>query len=352
MVFVIVGDLGGTNSRLTLWEIPADAPAPKRGQRAPGRSVFDHKYLNEKFDSFVDVMKQFIEDSKSATGDSEIASACLACAGPILDNTVSFTNVREGWNIAGDELAKVFKIPKVKLLNDFEAMGYGLLTLDDSECHVLQDVKPVPGGVIATVGAGTGLGETFLTKDPDGNYICWPTEGGHTDWSPRTEEEVDLLNFLRKKFAHKHRVSQERVISGPGLATIYEYLSQKHPEKVNKKIQEEFEAAGSLKGGVVAQHADADELCRRAMEIMFTAYASECGNAMLKWLPTGGFYVTGGIGAKNLDWITKKTPFLQTMLDKGRVSPALKRCPIKVVLAEDCGERGAHLYAHQLLSSK
>lgn len=168
-------------------------------------------------------------------------------------------------------------------------MGYGLLTLDDKECHVLQDVPPVEGGVIATVGAGTGLGETFLTKDPDANhYVCWPTEGGHTDWSPRTEEEVELLDFLRKKFAHKHRVSHERVISGPGLASIYEYLASKYPEQVDPKVQAEFDAAGSLKGGVVGQHSNTDVLCGRAAEIMFKAYASECGNAMLMTLPTGG----------------------------------------------------------------
>jgi glucokinase len=179
--YVVVGDCGGTNTRLTLWDIPEGAASPKRGEQAPGRNVFEQKYLNEHYKSFVDVMKQFFNDAKSSVGDGKVGAACLACAGPIMDNSVVFTNVATGWTIRGSDLSTELGIPRVRLLNDFEAMGYGLLTLADSECHVLQDALVVEGGVIATVGAGTGLGETFLTKDPDSpHYVCWPSEGGHT----------------------------------------------------------------------------------------------------------------------------------------------------------------------------
>ena len=110
----------------------------------------------------------------------------------------------------------------------------------------------------------------------------------YSNWAPRTEEDVELHAFLRKKFVHKHRVSEERVISGPGLASIYEWLALKFPEKIDPKVNALFEAAGSLKGGVVGKHSNTDFICGKAAEIMFSAFASECGNAMLKWLPTGG----------------------------------------------------------------
>lgn len=121
---------------------------------------------------------------------------------------------------------------------------------------------------------------------------------------------------MRTKFQQKARVSVERVISGPGIASIYEFLAHKYPEQVNQSIQQEFDGAGSLKGGVVAKNADNDKLCGKAMQIFFDAYASEAGNAMLKWLPTGGFYITGGIAAKNLKYISDGDRFKSIMFDK------------------------------------
>ncbi|KNC74868.1 glucokinase, variant [Sphaeroforma arctica JP610] len=208
---VIVGDCGGTNTRLSLWSIPADAPEPKRKEKAPGTLQFDNKYQNEQHKNFLDIMKLFLEESK--TSETPVA-ACLACAGPILDNTVSFTNIKNGWFISGSALEKQLNINKVLLVNDFTAMGYGLLTLADDECLILNDVPPKEGGVVATIGAGTGLGECFLTKDPKAKgYKCWATEGGHTDWAPHTDLEVEILAYARKKFRAKARVSVERIIS-------------------------------------------------------------------------------------------------------------------------------------------
>lgn len=173
--FVVVGDCGGTNTRLSLWEIPHDANQKvARGDKAPGNLKYDAKYLNEKYENFVQIMKTFIAEAKA---EQTPKAACLACAGPILDNTVSFTNISSGWLIDGKNLEKELAIPRVLLVNDFTAMGYGLLTLKADECYVLNDVSPKEGGVVATIGAGTGLGECFLSKDAsqDG-YVCWATE--------------------------------------------------------------------------------------------------------------------------------------------------------------------------------
>lgn len=347
--FVVVGDCGGTNTRLSLWEIPFSATSSvPRGQKAPGTLRFEKKYINERHTNFVQILRQFLAESGTTQTPK---AACLACAGPILDNTVNFTNIASGWCIDGLALALDLGIPEVQLVNDFTAMGYGLLCLKAEETFVLNDVPPREGGTVATIGAGTGLGECFLSKDPSraSEYVCFATEGGHTDWAPRDDEEFELLAFLRKKFQQKARVSVERVISGPGIANIYEFLAEKYPSQVNSSIQAEFEAGGAFKGGVVAKNADTDALCGKAMQIFFDAYASEAGNAMLKWLPTGGFYLTGGIAAKNLKYIADSPRFKEIMFEKGRVSPAIQQCPVYVTTVEDVGERGAHLVAYNLL---
>ncbi|KNC74598.1 glucokinase, partial [Sphaeroforma arctica JP610] len=223
---------------------------------------------------------------------------------------------------------------------------YGLLTLTADDVAVLNDVAPVEGGVVATVGAGTGLGECFLTKDPkSAGYTCWATEGGHTDWAPRTELELEFLDHMRLKYNQTSRISVERVISGNGISDIYEFLAGKYPDQINEKVHNDWKAARAQKGGVVGQNSG-EGLCKQAMSIFFTAYASELGNAMLKWLPTGGLYVSGGIAAKNLSWILDDPNFKEVVFDKGRVSGAIKQCPVYVCKTEDVGERGAHLVAY------
>jgi len=343
--YIMVGDCGGTNTRLALWNLPHQFKHLNRGESPPGHIIFEKKYINEQFPDFTSICKKFLSDSPASSSPK---TACLACAGPVVLNRVKFTNISaHGWVIDGEVLARETGIQVVTLVNDFTAMGYGLLTLNDNEVHCLNDVPGIVGEPIATIGAGTGLGECYMTKDPSrAQYVCFPTEGGHTDFAPRDELEFELLGFLRAKFAEKKRVSVERIVSGPGTLNIYEFLKYKYPDLVDPLIQERIDAAGSMGGSVIAQHSKTDKLCKQAFEIFFTAYASECGNAMLKYLPFGGFYITGGIASKNLDWIVGNNDFLETMFDKGRVSPALRKIPIYVCKVDDVGERGAHMVAY------
>lgn len=263
-----------------------------------------------------------------------------------------FTNITDGWVIDGAELKEQLNIPTLKLINDFAAMGYGLLTLRPEEYVTLNDVPRDPTAPVATIGAGTGLGECFLTPSGNGAYECYACEGGHADFAPTNELEVELLNYLKEKFHEKHRISMERIISGIGLSNVYEFLSQKYSFKVNKAIHTEWEEAGSLKGAVVGKYATSDELCRQAMEIFVRAYGREAGNAALKYLPRGGFYITGGLACKNLSFFTESPEFIESFFDKGRVSAALKHIPFYLVLTEELGERGAHFAAYQLLTQQ
>ena len=317
-----------------------------------GEQVFSKKYPNAEFHSkgqgFVDICKLFLEQA----GAGKPLVCCLACAGGILNNTVDFTNVSTGWKIDGGELAKELGIKRVTLINDFEAQGYGLLTLHDDELVKLNGGVKRPGAPIACVGAGTGLGECFLTCDKvSGKYTCFPSEGGHAEFSPRDQLGVDFLEYL-KKVTGGRRVSVERVVSGPGIVNIYQFLRQHWAfiELKNKKIDDEITSTPEYDQAriIVKGAKEGDLVCKKAIDIFCVNYGSELGVAALKWLPYGGLYISGGIAAKNPDWV-KSGAFQSTYKDKGRLSPLVESIPLYLVTVEDTGERGAFFVAVRLL---
>ena len=221
---------------------------------------------------------------------------------------------------------------------------------ESSECIILQHGHKKPNAPIACIGAGTGLGECFLTPNSnDGVYQCFPSEGGHCEFAPRNDLEVGLLNFLKKKFNQHNRVSVERVVSGTGLMNIYEYLCLTYPELVDATLHEKITSGGDLKGKIIATN-QWNKICSKTMEIFITAYGSEAGVAALKWLPAGGLYLTGGLTPKNIELIRSiDSPFMSAFLDKGRVSGMLCGIPVFAVMVEDLGERGAHYMAFKLM---
>jgi glucokinase len=249
------------------------------------------------------------------------------------------------------------RITVCQVINDFVAQGYGCLTLTDSDVRHLHG--PNTGllsssssslssantrGPKVCVGAGTGLGECYLTPDSStGQYSCYPSEGGHVEYAPRNDLEAGLWKYLMTKYETKHRVSVERVVSGLGLANVYEYLSQTFPSRVNPKIQADFLGAGDEQGRVVGENATSDPLCRQAMDVMMAAYGCEVGSAVIKWIPHSGIFVTGGLTPKNLAFIEGDgSEFMKSYLHKGRVSPLLESIPLYAVLTEDLGVRGVH----------
>jgi len=275
---VLAGDCGGTNTRLHLYSVPDDA-RPQIGCKAPGELILCKRFVNSDYESFSQVVTAFLEEAMGSTVGGAVEVCCLACAGGIQNNAVRFTNVASGWVINGNELGAQLDIPRVLLINDFEAQGYGLLTLTPDEVICMNDAKPRPGAPIACIGAGTGLGECYLTPDASGSYKCWPSEGGHAEFSPRDEIAFDLLHFLKSKFGATNRISVERVVSGPGLSNIYEFLRQHWAfhERVNVRVDAEWQGAPPhLKGVVVAKGCDTgDVLCMKAVDIFADAYASE-----------------------------------------------------------------------------
>ena len=186
-VYLACGDVGGTNSRFLLYELDKNVRYNNvvAGHKAPGTLIHSAKYQNEEWMSFDDVLRSFLRDAKISGRHEAPYIACFAVAGPVKSNSASLTN-RNAWKIDGTDIEKAFGIHKVLIVNDFMAVGYGLLTIDDVlECVTLQKGLRDPKAPIACIGAGTGLGECFLTPGEDGAYRCYPTEGGHADFAPR-----------------------------------------------------------------------------------------------------------------------------------------------------------------------
>lgn len=307
-------------------------------------------------------------DEWKAMGEEAVFSriqvvACLATAGPVtLNNDVFMVNLgKSGGSIDGNEIERcrdgmLALVVRCKLVNDFVGQGYGALDLDWDE----EVIELLPGSrakindlaPICCVGAGTGLGECYLTKSslaPNLGYECYPSEGGHADFVPRGALEVELLDYLKSKFSCQHRVSVERVVSGPGLANVYEFLAQKFPERVDQRVHEEFLNAGVQQGRVVGMNSTTEgSLTQQATQIMMAAYGSEVGNAALKFVPTGGIFVTGGLTPKNIGMIQgEDSPFMKAYLDKGRMNTLIRSIPLFAVMNEDVGLRGARVCAER-----
>lgn len=358
---VLTGDIGGTNARLVLYEAPDDVDELRNGKSHPTHRILSQMfYKNNDFASFTEVLCSFF--ALPGARNLKVHTACLAVAGPVADNHINFTN-REGWIIDGDAISEDFGIDHVQLINDFVANGYGLLSLSDHDLTVLQEGaktdENAPAAPIALVGAGTGLGECFLTPDPSGLMHAFPSEGGHVEFAPRTELEEELLHFLQKKLDNrvdiegphsnmKLRVSVERVVSGKGLENIYEFLRAKYPEQVNAVLDADYTESNE-RGRLIGSEKYNYNLFSRALEMMFAIYGGEVGNVALKFLPFGGLYIAGGIAPKNIEFITgAESEFTGRFLDKGRMRSIMSEFPVYVVMKEDLGLRGAHGVASRL----
>ncbi|KAL7531701.1 hypothetical protein ACHAXR_004189 [Thalassiosira sp. AJA248-18] len=366
--YIIAGDIGGTNSRFSL-HLPGQSdpllthiyPNEEALQNSPG--AYHHATLKPYLEKCLAEVEDWIGMGEDALLSQVQIVACLATAGPVkTDNTVFMTNLGSGCTIDGNEIETcqdglLSLVVRCKLVNDFVGQGYGALDLDlDKEAVELvagSKAKIDSLGPKVCVGAGTGLGECFLTKSslsPELGYECYPSEGGHVDFVPRGALEVELLDFLKAKFNCPNRVSVERVVSGRGLANVYEFLAQKFPERVDKAIHEEFLSAGDQQGRVVGVNSGKEgSLTAQAAHIMFASYGAEVGNASLKFIPTGGMFVTGGLTPKNIGLIEgEDSPFMKAYLDKGRLNPLLDTVPIFAVMTEDIGLRGARVCAERV----
>lgn len=347
MTQLLAGDIGGTKTILRWVEVGATPAALQ--------TLHEARYSSGDYPDLVPMVQQFLKEAQAHTGRSpEPEQACFAIAGPVANNVSSLTNL--SWLLEGDRLEKTLNIPHVELINDFAAVGYGVVALDSPDLYALQDVPRQEHAPIAVIGAGTGLGQGFLIPC-QGQYSVYPSEGGHADFAPRSDLEFQLLLYLRDKF-NVTRISAERVVSGQGIVAIYQFLRDRQMADESPAVAEvvrEWERQTGMKektvdpAAAIALSAVADEdfLSERTMQIFSETYGAEAGNLALKLLPYGGLYIAGGIAAKNLS-LLREGAFMQAFTDKGRVSPLLENIPVNVVLNSSVGLIGAAQYAAQM----
>jgi glucokinase len=231
-------------------------------------------------------------------------------------------------------------LDEVWLINDLEANAYGLEVLDDDDFAILNTGSPDSVGNRGVIAAGTGLGEAGLYWDGR-NHWPFACEGGHADFAPRNAREANLLRYLLRRF---ERVSYERVLSGPGLQNIYQYLRDtrgtREPDWLTDRMQEQGIAAAISSAGLDGTN----ELCVEALDMFVSIYGAEAGNLALKLMATGGMYVGGGIAPRIIEKLTDGC-FMNAFVAKGRLSSLMRSVPVRVVLNDRVAVMGAARYA-------
>jgi len=292
------------------------------------------------FKSLEAVVRRFLGEGPAP----RIAAACFGVAGPVVDGRCVTTNLP--WEADEASLAKAIPARRVRLLNDLEAAAYGVLTLPPRALAPIQRGEARKGNMVL-IAAGTGLGEAILLWDGARHRVS-ASEGGHADFGPRSELEIDLLRFLKREFDH---VSYERVLSGPGLHNIYRFLRGRghapEPSWLRDRMEREDPSAVVSEVGLAGGH----PLCTTALDLFVSIYGSEAGNLALKALALGGVFIGGGIAPKIRAKLTDGN-FLRTFCDKGRYRDLLRSIPVHLVLDPRAPLLGAASVARDLLAPR
>ncbi len=320
---ILAGDIGGTHARLAYFQ-------PQDGQlKIAAQGVFpsrEHRGLDE-------IVAQFV--GRQATHPD---MACFGVAGPVRNGKVETSNLP--WTVEASRLAAELQLPSTMLINDLEANAWGIASLGEKDLVALNRVKGTPVGNQAVVSAGTGLGEAGLFWNGNG-YDIFASEGGHCDFAPRTELEIDLLRYLMARFGH---VSYERIVSGPGLVNVYHFLRDTHRGEEPPWLTDELAHGDQAATISRAAMAGKSILAEHALDLWISIYGAEAGNLALKLMATGGVFLGGGIAPKVISKLSGPL-FMQAFLGKGRMQPLLESIPVKVITNDSIALFGAARYA-------
>lgn len=329
---VLAADIGGTKSNFAVYKKVNDEIV----------TILEFQIASNRFNIFKDLLNEV----KSKIGEDNIEAICFGVAGPVIAGDCKTTNLP--WDIKRDELINFFGTQKVKILNDLEATAYGMLYLSDDEfVNLNKNAKKIEGN-IAVIAAGTGLGEAILYFDGE-SFNPIATEGGHTDFAPMTAQQDELLKWLRNRYTE--HVSYERVLSGPGISTIYDFLVESNFAKEPKEIKELDK--NSDKSAMISFCAfeKNDILCLETLNLFIEIYGAEAGNLALKSMSLGGVYIGGGVAPKILPVIENGT-FFDAFIKKGRFENMLQNMPLKLSLNQKTALIGSSRYAFDKLVEK
>jgi glucokinase len=314
---ILAGDIGGTNARLAYFQ-------PLNGHL---RLVSERVFPSREHSELGEIVSQFLDDSGTRP-----ESACFGIAGPVRNGRVETSNLP--WVIEQSRLAKQIHLPATWLINDLEASAWGIGALNSQDLVSLNRVSGPVIGNQAVIAPGTGLGEAGLFWDGSRHHV-FASEGGHTDFAPQDELQIELLRFLEKRFGH---VSYERVLSGPGLVNVYEFLrANGGAESSNLVESDNGDQAAAISRAALD---GSSKLAEKALDLWISVFGAEASNLALKVMATGGLFIAGGIPPKILAKL-KEPQFMEAFLAKGRLRALVEVIPVQVVTNDKAGLLGA-----------
>jgi len=320
---ILAGDIGGTNARLAVFDV----------QDGHFSLISASVFPSREYTSLDEIVSKFVR-----AANVHPQAACFGVAGPVRNGRVEASNLP--WIIESKRLAEELDLKKALLINDLEANAWGIAFLDPADLVSLNQVKGTPVGNQAVISAGTGLGEAGMYWDGSKHHV-FACEGGHADFAPRNELETELLRYLRVRFGH---VSYERIVSGPGLVNVFNFLRD-----TGRGVEPQWLADQMLHSDPAAaiSRAAMDGKCglsEQALDLFVSIYGAETGNLALKIMATGGIYLGGGIAPKMLPKLAGPL-FMEGFLSKGRMQHLLEAIPVKVITNDKVALLGAARFA-------
>jgi len=316
---ILAGDIGGTNARLAFFDV----------MNGHFRLVSASVFPSREYAGLDQIVSKFVE-----TSNLHPDAACFGVPGPVRSGRVETSNLP--WVIESARLADELNLKKTVLINDLEANAWGIATLGPEDVVSLNQVKGNPVGNQAVISAGTGLGEAGMCWDGSQHRI-FASEGGHSDFAPRNELEIELFRYLSGRYGH---VSYERVVSGPGLGNVFHFLGDSgrgtEPQWLTDQMAHGDPAAAVSRAALDG----ACGLCEQALDMFVSVFAAEAGNLALKIMATGGVYLGGGIAPKMLAKLSGPL-FMHAFVGKGRMQPLLEAMPVKVITNDKTALMGA-----------
>lgn len=326
---LLAGDIGGTKTNLAVID-------PAQGV---GTTVAEATFPSARYPSLESIVQQFLNQNGLT-----VSRASFGVAGPVVGGRATITNLP--WVMDVQNLQRTFNFEAVFLLNDLLSIAYAVPHLDGADLHVLNQGRPEPGGAIAVLAPGTGLGEAFLTWEGT-RYSAHPSEGGHADFAPTNKMEIKLLRYLNERFDH---VSFERICSGMGLPNVYRFYKETERYEEPAWLAELLAAAPDPTPIIVTAAFDEARpcpLCQATLDTFVSVLGAEAGNLALKVLSTGGVYLAGGIPPRILPAL-ERDAFMSAFLRKGRLAHLLAPMPVNVVLNSKAALLGAIHYGLEM----
>lgn len=324
--FILGGDIGGTNTNLGIFGIKKNFPTLLLSFHFKSKEL---KGLHEAINATLNYVEKRYK--------IKITKTCLAVAGVLSPNKdyAKITNVK--WDVSKKMLRKKSTLKKIFLINDFEAIGYGINMLDKKDVAVIKKAKKIPKAPIAIVGAGTGLGKTTLIySEEDKSYEPLPSEAGHTDFSAQNQQEIDLISFIKKYKKIKQNISYEQVLSGQGLINIHMFLKKSRRFKETRYTKE---IDKSNNPELISKYKEIDKTCKETFRLFKIIYARFAKNIALDALAFGGVYIAGGIAPKNKEIFDRD--FVMEFENNFKLSYVLRKIPVYIILNLNAGLLGA-----------